>query len=172
MKFQSAKKNRDKIPIIGVMGGAQVSQDVYREAFDLGARIAEKGWILLNGGRDSGVMRASAEGAKSKGGITIGILPGNTPKQANPFIDIPIVTNLADARNLINVLSSDVVVACAGGAGTISEVALALKNKKAVITLNFIISNLFDNYLHQSLLWQSTTPEDCISRIEYLLNTF
>lgn len=149
-------------PIIGVMGGASVSDSVYDVAFKLGQLVAQQGWVLLNGGRDAGVMRASAQGAKSQGGTTIGILPGNNAFQANPFIDIPIVTNLSDARNLINVLSSDIIVACPGSAGTISEIALALKNEKKVILLKFDVLNMFKEYKEQGLLFYAETPGECL----------
>ncbi|MBN1996519.1 TIGR00725 family protein [candidate division KSB1 bacterium] len=149
-------------PIIGVMGGGTVGQEVEKSAFEFGALVAENGWILLNGGRDAGVMRASAMGAKSKGGLVIGILPGFQKTQANPFIDIPIITGMGDARNVINVLSSDVVVACPGGAGTMSEIAFALKNKKPVILLNFDVRPFFIGY---DLLFVST-PVQCIDVIK------
>jgi uncharacterized protein (TIGR00725 family) len=152
------------------MGGANVPDDIYDLAFDLGERIAQNGWLLLNGGRDAGVMRASAHGAKKQGGTTIGILPGETSSQANPFIDIPIVTNLSDARNMINVLSSDVVVACPGSAGTISEIALALKNKKNVVLLKFDLLSVFEEYVKEGLLYSAETVDDCINLIKFLLD--
>ena len=137
--------------------------------FELGRLIAQNGWVLLNGGRDAGVMRASAEGAKQEGGMTIGVLPGDSKDQANPFIDIPIVTNMSDARNLINVLSSDIVVACPGSAGTITEVALALKNEKIVILLNFSLGSLFKDFQLQGQLFEEMSPSACVTRIKSLL---
>jgi len=153
------------------MGGANVSKAVEKTAFELGALIAENGWILLNGGRNAGVMRASAQGAKSKEGLTIGILPGSSKFEANPFIDIPIVTNIADARNLINVLSSDVVVACHGSAGTISEIALAVKNLKPVILLNFDPGSGFVEYTKNGLLLSADSPVQCIEKIKDILSS-
>ena len=162
--------SKDRKPIIGVMGGASATKQVEQTAFELGEKIAENGWILLNGGRDSGVMRASAEGAKSRGGLTIGILYGSSKSDASPFIDIPIVTNMADARNLINVLSSDVVVACAGSAGTVSEIALALKNSRPVILLNFDPGPVFAEYERQGLLFSAGSPAQCVNKIKELLS--
>ena len=86
-------------------------------------------WMLLPGARD--------------GGLTVGILPGADTEQASRYIDVAIVTNMGGARNVINVLSSDIVVAMPGKAGTISEIALALKYKKPVILLNFDVRALF-----------------------------
>ena len=155
--------------IIGVMGGADVSVETEQLAFELGALVAENGWTLLNGGRNAGVMRASAKGAKSKGGLTIGILPTGNKKDANPFIDIPIVTNLSDARNLVNVLSSDVIVACPGSAGTITEVAMALKNNKPVVLLNFDLRPVFQEYVENGLLKYTDSPAACIKLIKQIL---
>ncbi len=160
----------DRKSIIGVMGGASATPDVVKAAYELGVLIAENGWVLLNGGRNAGVMRASAEGAKSRGGLTIGILPGSSKSGANPFIDIPIVTNMADARNLINALSSDVLVACRGSAGTVSEIAMALKNLKPVILLNFDPGNIFADYIREGLLIKVETPSQCIDKIKDILS--
>ena len=151
------------------MGGADVTRIVSEMAFELGAAIAEKGWILLNGGRDAGVMRACSMGARSKNGMVIGILPGKCKRDANPFIDIPIVTNMADARNLINVLSSDVIVACPGSAGTISEIALALKNDRPVVLCQFDCLKLFRSFESSGQLRYVERVSDCILCIESIL---
>jgi uncharacterized protein (TIGR00725 family) len=147
--------------IVGVMGGGEgAPPHAVRDAYRLGELIAEQGWVLLNGGRDAGVMDASAAGAASKGGLTVGILPGRDTRGASKHVDIRIVTGLGDARNVINALSGDVVVACAGGAGTISEVALALKNGRTVILLNFDVGGLFAGYGDRLL--HASTPEEAI----------
>jgi uncharacterized protein (TIGR00725 family) len=123
--------------VIGVMGaGDRARESDIALAYGLGAAIAGKGWILLSGGRNTGVMDAVNRGARSAGGLTIGILPDNTRSAASEAVDVAVVTGLGSARNYINVLSSDVVVSCgAGGAGTASEVALALKAGKPVVLL-------------------------------------
>jgi len=124
-------------PVIGVMGGADVDKDVEALAERLGILIARRGWILLNGGRSQGVMAASARGAKQAGGLVIGILPDRTTERASPHLDVAVVTSMGQARNLINVLSSDVVIACPGKLGTMSEIVLALDNGKPVILLGW-----------------------------------
>jgi uncharacterized protein (TIGR00725 family) len=80
-------------------------------------------------------MEASCRGAKQEGGITVGILPGISLSDANPFIDIPIVTGMGHARNVVVVRSSDALIAIEGGYGTLSEIAIALKLGKPVIGL-------------------------------------
>ncbi len=152
--------------IVGVMGGGEgASAEDCQAAYRLGALIAREGWVLLGGGRPWGVMEASARGAREQGGLTVGILPGRTRADACDCIDIPIVTNMGDGRNYINVLSSDVVVALPGQAGTISEIALAIKNGKMVILLNFDVGSVFDLYRRQGLLTSADTPEDVVALI-------
>jgi len=80
-------------------------------------------------------MEAAACGAKEAGGLTVGILPGARASEANPYIDIPIVTDMGNARNVINVLTSQVVIAIHGGYGTLSEIALALKCGTPVVAI-------------------------------------
>ncbi|KUK54967.1 MAG: Rossmann fold nucleotide-binding protein [Atribacteria bacterium 34_128] len=136
-----------KKTIIGVMGGSQfISPEDEKYAYQIGAMIAQEGWILLNGGRASGVMEASARGAKDYGGMTIGILPTDEPHWASQYIDIPIVTGMGMARNVINILSSDIIVALPGKAGTISEIALALNYGKEVILFRFDAGNWLKPY--------------------------
>ena len=154
-------------PIIGVMGGAAVEPEVVKAAYTLGRLIAENGWVLLNGGRNAGVMAASSQGAADHGGLTVGILPDADTSQAARHIQIPICTGMGSARNTINVLSSDIVVACTGSAGTISEIALALKHGKTVITLDFDTGHLFSRYQESGRLIAATTPEEVIKAIRH-----
>ena len=120
------------------MGGSHfLSPEDEEYAYQVGAFIAREGWILLNGGRSSGVMEASARGARENGGLTIGILPTSDVHWASEYIDIPIVTGMGFARNLVNVLTSSLIVALPGRAGTISEIALALNYDKEVILFRF-----------------------------------
>ena len=89
-------------PRIGVMGPGTCPPDLYALAREVGYLIARRGAILICGGR-GGVMEASARGAREGNGITVGILPGESAAAANPYIDIPIVTGLGNARNAVNV---------------------------------------------------------------------
>jgi uncharacterized protein (TIGR00725 family) len=108
-----------------------------RNAFALGSAIADEGWIVLTGGRNRGVMDAVNKGAKASGGLTVGILPTKDRRTISAAVDVAIITDMGSARNYINVLTSDVIIACgAGGAGTASEIALALKSDKFVVLLN------------------------------------
>lgn len=117
------------------MGAGEPSSASLAAARRLGRLLAERGWIVLTGGRPVGVMAAACAGAKEiPASLTLGILPG--ADGAAPEVDVAVFTGLGDARNAINVLTSDVVVACGVEApGTASEVALALKAGKPVILL-------------------------------------
>ncbi len=116
-------------------GNTATPQDL-ELAYQLGKSVAKQGWVLLTGGRKAGVMDAASRGAKAAGGLVVGILPSNNTLGMSEAVDIPIVTDLGNGRNNINVLSSNVVIVCGMGLGTASEVALALKNLKPVILLS------------------------------------
>ena len=130
------------VPIIGVMGSGKPGP-FDSLAYELGKALAAAGYMVLTGG-GGGIMSAVSRGAAEAGGTVIGILPSSGPDDPlyggyypNPYVTIPIYTGMSDARNVINVKSSDVVVALPGEAGTLSEVALALKNGKPVILLKW-----------------------------------
>ena len=121
---------------MGVMGpGNQATPADIKTAYALGNAIARAGWVLLTGGRNVGVMDAASRGAKHAQGLTIGILPDDHRDQMSSAVDIPILTGLGPARNVVNVLISHVIVACGNGAGTASEIALAIKTGKPLIIM-------------------------------------
>lgn len=157
-----------KTPVIGVMGGGVADPDVKKNAYDIGSLIAKQRWILLTGGRNAGVMAESARGAFENGGLTVGVLPGIDTSDASPHISIPICTGMGNARNCINVLSSDIVVACRGGYGTLSEIALALKSKKPVILLDF--ENACFPASGDSLIFHAATAEEAVGIIKGILS--
>lgn len=121
--------------IIGVIGTSEASTEEYQTAEEVGREIARRKGILVCGGL-GGVMEASCRGAKSEGGLTIGIIPGSTKKEANPYVDIPIVTGISEARNIIVVRSSNAIIAIGGSFGTLSEIAFALKLEIPVVGIN------------------------------------
>ncbi|MCP4693636.1 MAG: TIGR00725 family protein [Desulfobacterales bacterium] len=157
--------------IIGVMGGGAASEGDAEAARLLGRLIAERGWILLNGGRPCGIMEASARGAREAGGLTLGVLPDENRAHASGYIDIPVMTGMGNARNCINVLTSHVVVACRGGAGTLSEIALALKCGRPVILLNFDVGSAFDAHVAAGVLHHAGTPEEAMEKIDEILRS-
>ncbi|HUI40080.1 MAG TPA: TIGR00725 family protein [Methanothrix sp.] len=118
---------------IAVVGGGNCSPEVRAQARRLGRLLAEEGHVVLCGGL-GGVMEAVCCGAKEAGGLTVGILPGEK-EGANRYVGIAIATGMGHARNVIIVKSADAVIALPGEHGTLSEIALALKMGKPVISL-------------------------------------
>jgi uncharacterized protein (TIGR00725 family) len=100
----------------------------------VGREIAARDAVLICGGL-TGVMEHAARGARSAGGLTVGLLPGDDPDDANAFIDIAVATGIGHARNAILARTADGVVAVGGGLGTLSEIALALRNGRPTIGL-------------------------------------
>ena len=121
--------------IVAVVGGGRCSTEEAKLAEAVGQGLARRGVMLVCGGL-AGVMEAACKGAKSAGGTTIGILPGDSRYTANPYVDIPIVTGLGYARNVIVVKSAQAIIAVGGSYGTLSEIAYALQNGVPVIGLN------------------------------------
>jgi len=157
--------------IIGVMGPGNASPTEAKNAYDLGELIAQNNWVLLTGGRNMGVMQAASRGAKAANGLTVGILPTADAKGLADTVDLAIFTDMGSARNNINVLSCDVVIACGMGAGTASEVALAIKADKPVVLLNDNPeSKQFFRSLSPASVFIAQTPQIAIAIVQNLLN--
>jgi uncharacterized protein (TIGR00725 family) len=121
--------------IIGVIGDSSCSPEETKLAENVGELLAQRGVIVVCGGL-GGVMEGVCRGAKLKGGLTVGILPGQDSSMANLWVDIPVVTGLREARNVVVVKSAQAVIAIGGSYGTLSEIAYALKSSIPVIGLN------------------------------------
>ena len=140
-------------------------------AHQLGALIAENGWVLLTGGGKNGVMQAANQGAKSKGGLTVRILPNDDPDFCSEYVDIPIITDMRSGRNYMNVLSCNVVISCGMNGGTASEIALAIKPNKPIILLNDMEeSKVFFKKLSPSQVNVVNSPEKAIELTKKFLN--
>lgn len=121
-----------RAPYIAVVGPGAATPEQAALAEDVGARLAEAGAVVVTGGL-GGVMEAASRGARSKRGMTVGLLPGDDRDAANGWVEIAIATGLGELRNGLIVRSVDGAVAIGGGAGTLSEIALALKLGKPVV---------------------------------------
>jgi uncharacterized protein (TIGR00725 family) len=153
--------------IVGVMGPAKAKKSDLDNARLLGELIARRGWVVLTGGRDVGVMDAACEGAKRVGGsLTIGVLPTVRDKVSR-HVDVPVITEMGSGRNNINVLTSQAVVACGlSGSGTVSEVALAVKAGKPVILVDASPQEVaFFRKLGGRLVSAAGSPEEAIELI-------
>jgi uncharacterized protein (TIGR00725 family) len=119
---------------IAVVGPGDAAPDALAWAEEAGAAVAEAGAGLVCGGL-GGVMEAACRGARSRGGITVGLLPGLDRDAANGWVVVALPTGLGEARNALVVRAADAVVAIGGGWGTLSEIALALKAGLPVVGL-------------------------------------
>ena len=155
--------------IVGVMGGCTAGAETLDHAYNIGRLIAENGWTLLNGGRPEGVMDASARGAKEAGGTTIGVLFDDDRDNASPHLDYVLPTGLGSGRNIVNVLSSDVVVACEGNGGTMSEIAMALRFERRVVVLGFDPGAAFLDRCGRGEWSLAATPDEAVAQIREFL---
>ncbi|WP_333828231.1 TIGR00725 family protein [Pararhodobacter sp.] len=121
--------------VVGVIGPREATAAQVSTAEALGEALGVLGVTVICGGR-SGVMEAVCKGVSAAGGLAIGILPGSTPDEANPFVGIPLPTGLGEARNMIIAKSARVLIAVGGSYGTLTEVAYGLHFGKAVIGLS------------------------------------
>ncbi len=119
-------------PIIAVIGGRRTEKALLSEAEEAGRLIARRGATLVCGGL-GGVMEAASKGAKSEGGLTVGILPHNESKEANLYVDIPEATGVGIGRNVIIARTADALIAVGGEYGTLSEIAFALQMGKPIV---------------------------------------
>ena len=124
----------EKKRLIAVIGGSQSSAKESRLAEEVGSELAKRSAILVCGGL-GGVMEAACRGASAGGGLTIGILPGESSRDANSYVQLPIVTGMGYARNAIVAKSAQAVIAIGGSYGTLSEIGYALQNGIPVIGL-------------------------------------
>lgn len=124
----------NKHKLIGVIGAGACDQETALAAYQVGKKIAQAGYGLICGGH-GGVMEAACKGAFEAGGLTVGVLPGDSPDAANQFVTVKIVTGMGIARNAIIVRSSAVAIAITGGAGTLSEISFCVKLGVPVIGL-------------------------------------
>jgi len=142
--------------MIGVIGAGSCDNEIYEVARKVGVGIAKMGATLVCGGL-GGVMEGACRGAHEAGGQTVGILPGHDRADANPYVSIPIVTDLGHARNILVVRTSDLLIAISGGYGTLSEISIALKTGKPVIGLG--------TWPNMEGVQYVTTPEEAIDAI-------
>ena len=120
--------------IIGVIGSSQATAEGLQLAEEVGRKIAEAGAVLVCGGL-GGVMTAASRGCAEAGGDVIGILPGGDRDDANPYVTLPVPSNMGHARNMIIAHTAQALIAIEGEFGTISEAAISLKLGKGVFAL-------------------------------------
>ncbi|QEC49668.1 TIGR00725 family protein [Baekduia soli] len=119
---------------VAVVGSGEADAGQAWLAEEVGAALAEAGAVVVTGGL-GGVMEAACRGAKSRRGRTLALLPGDDRRAANGWVDVAVATGLGELRNGLIVRSADAVIAIGGGAGTLSEIAFALKTGTPVFGL-------------------------------------
>ncbi len=135
MTVQSSPPAHPPAPVVGVIGESQFSDPSHETAAEeTGRLIAQSGWVLVCGGL-TGVMEAACRGARTVGGLTVGILPGDDRDEANPYVTVAVPTGMGQARNVVIALMADALIAVGGGFGTLSEIGHALRAGKPVIGL-------------------------------------
>ncbi|MCX6572835.1 MAG: TIGR00725 family protein [Candidatus Aminicenantes bacterium] len=119
---------------IAVIGGSRPGRQAVETALEVGRLIARAGAVVVCGGL-GGVMEAACRGAREEGGLAIGILPGASPADANPWVDVAVATGLGYTRNALVVMNADAVIAVDGEYGTLSEIAYGKIHGKTVVGL-------------------------------------
>ena len=151
--------------IISVIGGSNPTNPEHvRLAEEVGRELATRGVSLVCGGL-SGIMEAACKGAKSAGGTTIGILPGRSNRDANSYVDIPIVTTMGFSRNVIVVHTGEAEIAIGGAFGTLSEIGHALGDGIPVVALNtWPLSKNGDGQPVNGAMIQATGAVDAVDK--------
>lgn len=139
--------------LVAVLGAGECENGVAQKASEVGRLLAQSGCVLITGGL-GGVMEAASRGAQEAGGTIIGILPGSTGAEGNPYLTIPIPTGMGDARNAVLANAAESFIAIGGAYGTLSEIAFALKRGKRVVSL--------DSWAVDPRIMKASTPEDAV----------
>jgi uncharacterized protein (TIGR00725 family) len=124
-----------EIRYVSVIGASRASAELAAKAEELGELLAQRGLIVVCGGRE-GVMEAVARGVKRGGGVSIGILPEDVRGRAAPDLTYTVCSAIGHARNLSVVASGDVVIAVGGAWGTLSEIGLSRSLGRQVVLLD------------------------------------
>jgi uncharacterized protein (TIGR00725 family) len=146
---------------VAVVGAGDADERLVSAAEQVGRRLAQRGATVVCGGL-GGVMAASCRGAKSAGGLTLGILPGRRRQDANQWVDVAIPTGMGETRNALVVLSADAVIAVGGEHGTLSEVALGLKLGRPVVGLRTWRLTRSDGSLDESIV-RADDPDGAVA---------
>ena len=155
--------------LIGVIGPGDAGDEIVRAAERLGELLAERSWVVISGGRPQGVMAAVNRGANRRGGLTVGLLPGERDRSANG-VEIAIRTGLGSARNNVIALSARVLVAVGIGPGTVSEIALGIKAGTPVVVVELDDTSWqFLAKLGSDLIHRASSVEEAVEAVARLI---
>ncbi len=148
---------------ISVIGAGEPTERQAELAYEVGREIARAKYILVCGGL-GGVMEAAARGAAEAGGMSLGILPGDDRSKANPYVSASIPTGFSHGRNYLVVKSGDGVIAVGGGAGTLSEIGLAIKLGRPLVLVDSLDVDLLG--VSGAPLVSTSDPVEAVAAIE------
>ena len=160
--------------VVAVIGASEIDKDTEEKAIEIGRLLAKNKLIVSCGGL-TGVMEAVCKGAKEEGGLTIGIIPFKEKNTANQYIDIAIPVPFSQARNVVVVLSGDVVIAIAGKAGTLSEISFSWIYGKPIVALTGVegwSSKIAGQKLddrRSDIIYGAKTPSEVIEKVKELM---
>jgi uncharacterized protein (TIGR00725 family) len=153
---------------VSVIGPGRDASEADRDlAREVGSLLARRGAVVVTGGL-LGVMAAAAEGASTAGGLSLGLLPGSDRSKANEHLTLAVPTGLGEARNVLVVRSADGVIAVGESWGTLSEIALAMRTGKPVVSLNGW--RQFDSGGNEITIDRAGTPAEAVERIYALMD--
>jgi uncharacterized protein (TIGR00725 family) len=159
---------RPRPPVIAVCGASHASDREYQLAHECGALLARHGATVLNGGL-GGVMAASAAGARSEGGICIGLLPGVDPDAANDDVTFALATGMGEMRNALIARCCAAMIAIGGGSGTLSEIAFASRIARPVALLeSWELRGAGGSDITESML-RAATPAEAVDWVLFRL---
>jgi uncharacterized protein (TIGR00725 family) len=131
------KRHEDKI-IIGIIGMDEhgpeepISPETLRAAETTGRLVAERGAILVSGGR-GGIMEAVSRGANLAGGVVVGLMPSHSKSEANEYVTVPLATGLGEMRNHLTIRASDAIIMISGSTGTLMEATISYGRKPLIV---------------------------------------
>lgn len=156
--------------VVSVIGASEIDKETEEKAIEIGKLLAKNKFIVSCGGL-SGVMEAVCKGAKEEGGLTMGIIPFKEKSEANQYVDIAIPVPFSQARNIVVVLTGDIVVAIAGKAGTLSEISLSWIYGKPIVALTGVegwSSKIAGEKLddrRSDIIHPAETPQEVIEKV-------
>lgn len=159
--------------VVSVIGASEINEDIREKTIEIGRLIAKNNYAIACGGL-SGVMEAVCKGAKEEGGFTIGIIPSIEKSNANRYIDLVIPCPFSQARNIVVVLTGDVVLAISGKAGTLSEISFAWIYLKPIVALTDVdgwsskIANQKLDDRRTDMIYGAKTPQEAMEKINFL----
>ncbi|MCD6484044.1 MAG: TIGR00725 family protein [Candidatus Odinarchaeota archaeon] len=160
---------------VTVIGDSNTNEKNYKIAYELGKILARENIIVINGGR-GGIMEAVCKGVREIGGISVCILPSGDRREANKYCKIVIPTGIGFARNSINVLAGDGIIAIGGRAGTLSEFAFAWIYNKPIVVIEGTngwsdkLKNKKVDDRRNDYIYRAVTAEDAVKKIKELIS--